>query len=113
MKVYVFVEDTKVTGYSENFEPNTIEMEVSEDFLANPFKYNLIEGELVLDDTRYRIMKAKEDNRKNLAFLDETDWLVTRHRDQVALGCECSLTNEEFEKLLNDRQVARESIVNK
>lgn len=41
-------------------------------------------------------------------FLNETDWKMTRHRDQVELGVETSLTDEEFKILLAQRQKARE-----
>lgn len=36
-------------------------------------------------------------------LLDLTDWKVTRHRDEIDLGLMTSLTAEEYEKLLKDR----------
>ncbi|MBO6180619.1 hypothetical protein J6O86_02920 [bacterium] len=43
-------------------------------------------------------------------YLTDTDWLVIRHRDQLALGQETSLTNEQYLDLLAKRQAAREKV---
>ena len=43
----------------------------------------------------------------SLAKLDKTDWKVTRHRDQLALGIETSLSDEEYQTLLTNRQTWR------
>ena len=43
-------------------------------------------------------------------YLTDTDWLVIRHRDQLALGQETSLTNEQYLDLLVKRQAAREKV---
>ena len=40
--------------------------------------------------------------------LFETDWLVLRHRDQVDVGSATTLTNEQYQKLLNYRQALRD-----
>ena len=39
------------------------------------------------------------------------DWLVLRHQDQLALGIETSLTEEEYLELLKKRQEARTAVV--
>ena len=44
-------------------------------------------------------------------YLNDTDWLVIRHRDQLALGQTTSLTNEQYLDLLAKRQAARERVV--
>jgi len=44
-------------------------------------------------------------------FLANTDWLVMRHRDQLELGIETSLTQEQYLDLLNKRQEARKKVV--
>ena len=41
--------------------------------------------------------------------LNDTDWKVTRHRDQLALGITTSLTDEEYQALLTNRQSWRET----
>ena len=46
-----------------------------------------------------------------LNFLNDTDWKVTRHRDQQTQGIETSLTEEEYQQLLVDRQNARDSVI--
>lgn len=38
----------------------------------------------------------------------DTDWLVTRHRDELDMGLPTSLTEEEYTKLLAYRQTLRE-----
>ena len=50
-------------------------------------------------------------NKSSKEFLKSTDWKVIRHRDQIEAGINTSLTNEEYQTLLADRQTARESIV--
>jgi hypothetical protein len=50
-------------------------------------------------------------SEESISFLNSTDWKVIRHRDQLALGVETSLTTEEFQELLRERQNAREQIM--
>jgi len=50
-------------------------------------------------------------NQNARDFLNQTDWLVIRHRDQLALGIPTSLTEEEFRQLLLDRQAARDKVI--
>ena len=50
-------------------------------------------------------------NQEARDFLNQTDWLVIRHRDQLALGIPTSLTEEEFRQLLLDRQAARDKVI--
>lgn len=113
MLVYIYVNGQRVTGYSEKEELNTIPYEVDQNFINNPFKYIYYNGKLAIDDTKERLMNAKKDNLAHQSFLDDTDWKVVRHRDQVELGIETSLTNDEFIELLNQRNEARTSIINK
>jgi hypothetical protein len=40
--------------------------------------------------------------------LDDTDWKMLRHSDQLALGITTSLTDEEYQELLTSRQSWRE-----
>ena len=50
-------------------------------------------------------------NKEAKTFLNQTDWQVIRHRDQLAMGIETSLTTEGFKELLQQRQEARERVV--
>ena len=52
-----------------------------------------------------------EKNKTARNYLTETDWLVIRHRDQLDLRQETSLTNEQYLDLLAKRKLARESVV--
>lgn len=56
--------------------------------------------EIQLDES----MKARQ-------FLRETDWQVTRHRDQIDMGITTSLADDEYKTLLTERQAAREKVV--
>ena len=51
-------------------------------------------------------------NNESKKYLNETDWLVIRHRDQLDLKQETSLTQEQYLDLLAKRQAAREKVVN-
>lgn len=55
---------------------------------------------------------SKENSNEALAFLNSTDWKVIRHLDQLALGIETSLCEEEYLQLLQQRQESREAVVN-
>jgi hypothetical protein len=54
--------------------------------------------------------KQSEANATNRLFLRETDWQVTRHRDQLDLGGATSLTAAEYQALLQERQQARAAV---
>lgn len=54
--------------------------------------------------------KQEEEDMIQRQFLSDTDWQVIRHRDQLALGIETSLTEAEYMELLKARQKARDSI---
>lgn len=58
------------------------------------------------------VKSQAELDRENLTYLESTDWLVTRHRDQVAMAVATSLTDDEYKALLERRQQAREQVVN-
>ena len=68
-----------------------------------------INGEWILDLDNYLKNDHSKESQK---FLTETDWQVIRHRDQLALGIETSLSEEKYLKLLNDRQEARKKVIN-
>ena len=50
-------------------------------------------------------------NSNSKRYLNDTDWLVIRHRDQLDLKQQTSLTNEQYLDLLAKRQLAREKVV--
>jgi len=49
-------------------------------------------------------------NGKARKYLNDTDWKVIRHRDQLAAGATTSLTDTEYQQLLSDRQTVRDSV---
>jgi hypothetical protein len=51
-------------------------------------------------------------SEKGLAVegLKRTDWKITRHRDELELGKETTLSKEEYEKLLIKRQNWRDKV---
>lgn len=57
------------------------------------------------------VRQQEETNQLALLFLSDTDWKVTRHRDQLYSGVQTSLAESEFQALLTERQAKRDSIV--
>ena len=68
------------------------------------------EYEIVIEDITAQIEQEKI-NQEARQFLSSTDWKILRHRDQIDLGVTTSLTQEEFQLLLNERQLARQRVV--
>ena len=66
-------------------------------------------GEWILDADKFI---EETLSKEALEFLNATDWKVTRHRDQIDLNITPSLTNEEYITLLEQRQKAREEVLN-
>jgi hypothetical protein len=56
-------------------------------------------------------LTQQEISAQNLEFLSSTDWQVMRHRDQLDAGATPSLTEEQYQQLLAQRQVARDAII--
>lgn len=68
------------------------------------------EYEVEITDISAKLEQEKA-NAEAQKFLDSSDWKVLRHRDQQELGLATSLSSEEFQELLRQRQMAREAIV--
>jgi hypothetical protein len=66
--------------------------------------------EVEIEDLSAKLEQEKR-NAEAQKFLDSTDWKVLRHRDQQDMGLATSLTGEEFQQLLQERQMAREAII--
>lgn len=52
-----------------------------------------------------KIQKLREQRNK---LLQETDWLLLRHQDEMALGIQTTLSAEEYQELLLYRQALRD-----
>jgi len=50
-------------------------------------------------------------NEEAQQFLNESDWKIIRHQDQQSLGISTSLTGQELQDLLQERQMARTAII--
>lgn len=68
------------------------------------------EYEIVIEDITAQVEQEKI-NQEARQFLSSTDWKILRHRDQTDLGVTTSLTQDEFQLLLNERQLARQRVV--
>lgn len=66
--------------------------------------------EVIIEDITAQVEQEKI-NEEARSFLSSTDWKIIRHQDQVALGVQPSLTNEEFMALLSERQLQRQRVV--
>lgn len=71
---------------------------------------NADEDILLTQEEQNQFMQNKQSNQEAKEFLDSTDWMVIRHRDQVEIEAATSLSTEEFSELLYKRQQARDSI---
>jgi hypothetical protein len=56
-------------------------------------------------------LEQEKRNNEAAKFLAETDWKVLRHKDQQDLGLATSLSAEEYQELLQQRQMARKAII--
>ena len=77
--------------------------------VADMNNYVFINGKYVKKTRAIENLLNTNDESKK--YLNDTDWLVIRHRDQLALGQTTSLTNEQYLDLLTKRQAARERVV--
>jgi len=66
--------------------------------------------EYEIEDLTNKVNQEKI-NKEALQFLNDSDWKILRHKDQLDLGVETSLTAEEFTALIQERQNARLRIV--
>lgn len=57
-----------------------------------------------------RNLQGSSDQRKaqRVSFLDKTDWMVRRHEDQERRVITTSLTEDQFNELLDYRQALRD-----
>lgn len=68
-----------------------------------------IDGTWVLDAEKEL---QEQTTKEAMEFLDSTDWKVLRHQDQLNLGIETSLSEDEYLELLEKRQEARGLVLN-
>ena len=111
MKKYVY--------YNENGEIKSIsDIEISVkgcEFITTtrdfePSKYNVVNKKLTKLREELQTVEARKTITEEEVFLNSSDYKVTRQRDQLDLGVETSMTEDEFRALLEARQNARENI---
>ena len=118
---YLLIENDKCVGVCD-YEPNdniqviTYSGNIPQERLiyvdgkvADMNNYTFINGKYVKKTKAIENLLNTNDEAKH--YLNDTDWLVIRHRDQLALGQTTSLTNEQYLDLLTKRQAARERVV--
>ena len=84
-----------------------------EDQIADPVGLlgkTYVNGKFVETEKTAQEKQAEENLRQRL-LLSNTDWKVIRHRDQLDLGIPTSLTDAEYQVLLEERQKARAAVV--
>lgn len=67
------------------------------------------DGFILLSETE-KTKTLEEIQAEALQFLNNTDWLVIRHQDQINAGAETSLNQEQYLELFQQRQIARSLI---
>lgn len=120
---YLLIENEQLVGVCD-YEPNLGE----DDIKVIPYSGNIPRERIIYingkiqDSNNYVFINGKyvkktnailnilKTNEESENYLTDTDWLVIRHRDQLALGQTTSLTNEQYLDLLAKRQAAREKV---
>lgn len=112
MKIYVWVEETKINGiYSRKFNNNQIELDLNEEQLAylqkNVLGAYFINGKLVYKDLEK--IKLKQELEKEQAdimqWLADNDWKVNK----VVVG-EWSKEDPRWISYLQERQIKRKRL---
>ncbi len=120
---YLLIENEKLVGVCD-YEPNVGNDDIQvitysgnipkeriiyvDGKVADMNNYVFINGKYVKKTRAIENLLNTNDEAKH--YLNDTDWLVIRHRDQLALGQSTSLSNEQYLDLLAKRQVAREKV---
>ena len=66
--------------------------------------------EIIIEDISAQLSQEAT-NAAARKFLAESDWKTLRHKDELELGIPTSMSEQEFQALLQARQAARENIV--
>ncbi len=97
-----FVDDIRIPSYDDDHILVVVPVE-SEDMIDT----HIINGQLYDFQTGKVIDSDLSWNFKLEQQLIQTDWLVTRHRDEIDLGVETKLSESEYKDLLQFRQDLR------
>lgn len=98
-----FVDDLRIPSYEDEHHLVMVPVE-TEDMIDT----HIVRGQLY----NFQTGKVEDSdlswNSKIEQELLNTDWLVTRHRDQVELGINTTLSDDEYKELLMYRQNLRD-----
>lgn len=122
--VYLLIENNTLVGICD-YEPNIGDDNIQiVEYSGDIPKENIIyingkicnsDDYVFIDEKYVKRTKAVSDlintNIEAKNYLSDTDWLVIRHRDQLDLKLQTSLTEDQYHDLLNKRQAARERVV--
>jgi len=67
-------------------------------------------GDNVIDYVKTIEKSQEQINDEARQFLADTDWKITRHKEQVEMNIETSMTDQEYITLLQERQSVRDLI---
>lgn len=109
MIVFLKVADGLVTGTSSAHFEGCVEIDTEVDIMFDGTKEYYLVGS---DVTAVLLESRVEEDRRNtlIAAIAATDWMVTRHNEQLAAGSPTSLSDDVFMDLLNERQNIRDKI---
>lgn len=79
--------------------------------LENEAFLKVEQGVVVVDVDAQNLAVQDQINKDAREFLQNSDWMVLRHQDQLDLGIQTSLSVSEFEQLLLDRQDKRDLVI--
>ena len=69
------------------------------------------EDQYILTDDQIKLMEVACTSLKSFEFLQNTDWKLARHNDEVLSNTTPSLSTSELTELLALRQAARDTII--
>ncbi len=83
------------------------------DYKNEPTTEQLLQIQTFIDEYEIMTKKEIEDNKTNRFYLQNTDWQIIRHLEEMAIGGETTLSGAEFIDLSTKRHDARNKIVDK
>lgn len=122
--IYLLIENNNLVGICD-YKPNIGNDEIQILEYSGPIPKERIiyingkvadSNDYVLIDEKFvkktkAIEKLLATNTEARNYLNDTDWLVMRHRDQVDSNQETSLSQDQYLDLLAKRQAARNKVV--
>lgn len=107
---------TRTASFSEASKPKTMGAGFWQGKKEWEAAGNVVESQYTAEEQAEKETKDTIDlilskNAEARSYLNDTDWKVIRHRDQVAKASNTSLTETKYKALLTERQTARDSVI--